>query len=114
MVKGTTREWQTALSERLKLDATITEENGVPVKFSLNLRGLIRGRWNVLVRYDTAHGQSHRHVCHPFAKDEIRPFMAVVHETFIEAAQTDLIQNAEEYLAEFERELGITTGEPDD
>jgi hypothetical protein len=97
------------------LDASVTEDDdGLPIKFSLNLRGLIKGHWNVLIRYDNAHGESHRHHSHPFAKDETHPFMAVVHETFIEAAETDLVQNAEEYLADFEHELEAITGEPHD
>jgi hypothetical protein len=94
-----------AITERLRLDVSITTENDVPIKASLNLRGFIDGTWEPLVRYDTAHGSSHRHHFHPYGGQDEHRFVAVLMETFIEAAQADLLHNAETYLEGYELDL---------
>jgi hypothetical protein len=104
------RKWQIAVNDRLKIDAQISTEDGGPVKASLHLRGLIDGKWEQLVRYDQAHGSSHRHHYHPYTDPDTHPFLAILIETFIEAAEADLLHNAETYLEEFELELAGEMG----
>ena len=100
------RKWRVAISDRLRLDNQITYQDGIPTRYSLNLCGLIKGEWESLARYDNAHGSSHKHIAHPYRSPDVHPFLAVIVDTYLEAALTDLTANASEYLDEFERELG--------
>jgi hypothetical protein len=100
-----------AITERLKLDVSLTTNDDVPIAGSANLRGFVDGKWEPLVRYDSAHGHQHRDVMHPFGAKDVHPFVAILIETFIEAARTDLLSNAEKYLEDFEQELAAGTGD---
>ncbi|HSW99471.1 MAG TPA: hypothetical protein VLH38_00365 [Patescibacteria group bacterium] len=39
------------------------------LSFSLQLELLLDGRWRKIVRFDSAHGQPHRHVFYPDGKE---------------------------------------------
>jgi hypothetical protein len=97
--------WQFAVTDRLRLDVWIAYDHGDPTKFSLNLCGLLGGKWEPLVRYDNAHGPAHRHVFHADGTEDEHPFVAILPETFIDQAQKELIDHATVYLEEFERDL---------
>jgi hypothetical protein len=107
-------EWQFAITDRLMLDVEITYVKGEPTEFSLNLRGFIADTWEELVRYDNAHGTCHRHAFQPDGSVEVHEFLAVLPQTFIDRAQSELKKNAEMYLEEFERKLGNLRGSVDD
>jgi len=72
---------------------------------ALQLLGDIGGEWVQLVRYDNAHGTCHRHTAHPNGTESSHQFLAVLTETFLDQAQRELQNHAEEYLDEYEREL---------
>lgn len=76
-------QWTSFLSEVLRLDARIEYEQGVPQSYSFQLSGYIDDEWADLVRYDTAHGEPHRHIRYPDGNTEYMPFVAVLPVTFV-------------------------------
>jgi hypothetical protein len=100
-----TSEWTAVISDRLRLDVSITHDRGEPTNYSLNLRGLIDGDWVELCRYDNDHGNAHRHQFYPDQPTEMHNFIAMLPQTLIDKAQRDLKAWAFEYLDEYERRL---------
>lgn len=99
-------EWQCYLTDRLRLEVRIDIENGDPKRFKFQLIGLVGHDWVDLVRYDNYHGSlPHRHRCYPDGTEDEHPFIAMLPATFIDQAQKDLTDHAEEYLEEYERQL---------
>lgn len=96
------------LTDRLRLDTSVSTDRDRPVRFSLNLCGQIDGKWTPLVRYDNAHaGKCHRDTLHPDRPQEVHEFLAVLPETFLAAAEADLTANAERYLDDYEAEVHV-------
>lgn len=78
-----TSEWTTHLSDRLRLDARIEYELGNPTRYAFQLSGFVDGEWVDLVRYDTAHGEPHRHIYYPGGNAEFMMFVAVLPVTIV-------------------------------
>lgn len=104
-------EWTTFLSDELRLDARIEYERGDPTRYAFQLSGFVDGEWVDLVRYDTAHGEPHRHISYPDGNTEFMPFVAVLPVTFVGWVQRDIQAHAQSYLDEYSRQLSNLKGE---
>lgn len=100
-------DWQNVISDELRLEVRIEHEQGVPIKFTFQLLGLIDGDWIPIVRIDNSHDNlpPHRHVCHPDGTEQIKNFVAMLPESVVGHAQDDLQDNAQRYLDEFKRRM---------
>ncbi len=105
-----TSEWTTHLSDRLRLDARIEYELGNPTRYAFQLSGFVDGEWVDLVRYDTAHGEPHRHIYYPGGNAEFMMFVAVLPVTFVGWVQRDIQAHAQGYLDEYIRQLSNLGG----
>lgn len=117
MAKRRITEWQTAITDRLRLDFQMIERAaGQENEYSIALSGEISGRWETLAVYDNCHEPPHRHDYHPDGSRSEHKFVAALPQTFFAEAQNDLMHGrAEQYLDEFERRLGnMKWGRSDD
>lgn len=93
-----------------RLDIEIEVEAGKVLGFTVNYRARIDGRWEEVVRYDTAHG--HLHV-HRFWRPEGEQVEALddpndpkgVYNADLDAAEEDLVENWRTYRRRMERNL---------
>jgi hypothetical protein len=107
VAKRRIKEWQTAITDRLRLDFQMTVSGSQEdAKYSVNLSGFVEGRWETLVRFDNNHEPPHRHTYHPDGSKDEHRFVAALPQTFFAQAQKDLMSRAEEYLEDYERDLG--------
>ena len=97
-------DWTSFLRDDLRLDVHIEYDRGEPRRYSFQLLGYVGGEWVTLVRYDTAHGEPHRHICYPNGAVEMMPFVAVLPITFVGWVQRDIQEHAEHYLEEYGRQ----------
>lgn len=102
-------EWDTYVTDRLRLHAEIDGEH-----FTFQLCGDVDGDWVDLVRYDTAHGEPHRHITYPDGTIEQVSFVAVLPVTFAGWVQRDLQEHAQSYYDEYLRQWGNMRGDEDD
>lgn len=104
-------EWTTYLTDVLRLDVRIEYELGNPTRYAFQLSGYVDGEWVNLVRYDTAHGEPHRHIEYPDGNAEFMPFVAVLPVTFVGWVQRDIQEHAQGYFDEYVRQLSNLKGE---
>ena len=97
-------DWTIFLRDDLRLDSHIEYDRGEPTEFSFQLSGYVLGEWVTLVRYDTAHGEPHRHICYPDGTVERMGFVAVLPVTIVGWVQRDIQEHAEHYLEEYVRQ----------
>jgi hypothetical protein len=92
--------------DRVRVEADI--ERGRVRHFVVQYEALIRGKWQAIVRYDTAHGYPHRDLIHPRRPAEKVPLAT----SDLNSAMTFAIQDVqalwpayrEKYEREFRRE----------
>lgn len=97
--------WTTYLSHVLRLDVRIDYERGEPTRYAFQLSGYVADEWVDLVRYDTAHGEPHRHIYYPDGNVEVMAFVAVLPVTFVGWVQRDIQEHAQQYHDEYVRQL---------
>jgi hypothetical protein len=82
-----------------------TREQGVIVEFRIQYEALIAGRWQCVVRYDSAHGQPHRDVLQPDGSETKEWYRGYSNAEVLTIGQRDIIKNWRLYRATYEQEL---------
>lgn len=80
-----------------------TTDRGKVIRFVVQLEVLVQGKWRPVVRYDSAHGQSHRHRFRP-REGQRKELLGMSFEDALTFAEGDLRQNWEQHLLEFGEE----------
>jgi hypothetical protein len=78
-----------------------TDRGGV-VSFVIQLEARVKGRWRPVVRYDSAHGQAHRHV-YRARKKSTREALNLNLADALTFAEGDMKQNWRRYIEEYEQ-----------
>ena len=73
-------------------------------QFSVQVEVLNRGRWQAVVRYDTAHGFAHRDLCHGDGSVEKIPLHVSSLNEALTVAENDLRANWVRYRGQFVQE----------
>jgi hypothetical protein len=65
-------DFKITLTEDDEILVHLEREKRVVVKFGVQYRARIRGAWQAIVRFDTAHGHAHQDVCYPDGNQDTR------------------------------------------
>lgn len=79
---------------------------GKIIEFSTQLEVKIKDRWYVALRYDTAHGYSHKDILHADGRAEKVPLGISDYNEALTFAQIDLDTNWQIYKKRFHKEVG--------
>jgi len=77
MTESTPRQrkrFKVVLSTKDEVHITFDLEKGQVVRFAVQYLARIGGKWQPIVRFDTAHGRSHMDISHPDGSQETRTF----------------------------------------
>ena len=74
------------------------------IEFMVQLEVNLRGKWKPVIRYDTAHGFTHRDIFHADGRTEKTPFPVSDYNTALTFAELDLRTNWELHRERFLRE----------
>src|SRR2546426_12055570 len=101
----TTRTWFVDLgTEDVRLRCTYHRTGRIVDQFTVQLEVLLQANWHPVVRYDNAHGFSHRDTLHPDgSQDKSGLFFGDTNETFIfaiEDLRTNWAAYRDRYLGE--------------
>lgn len=77
------------------------------IDFSLQVEVKIKGRWQPIVRYDTAHGFAHRDIIHPDGRIEKTALNLSDFNDALNFADNDLEVNWETYRKRFLKEVNF-------
>lgn len=81
-------------------------EKGRVVVFQVQYEALVEGEWRPIVRYDTAHGFSHRDLLHFNRPEEKTEYPGRSNAEVLTLGQEDLKRNWQSYRARYEKEMG--------
>ena len=75
------------------------------IEFRIQYEALIEGKWHAIVRYDTAHGGSHKDTIHPDGSETKEWFTFYDNAEVLTVGQRDIMGNWPAYRARYEREM---------
>jgi hypothetical protein len=75
------------------------------VRFCVQYEAQIGGRWQPIVRYDTAHGHPHKDVLHPDGSQEKVEYYGYSREEVLTLGERDIKAHWQRYRAEYEQEM---------
>ena len=81
-----------------------TERGGVII-FRIQYEVYITGKWQAIVRYDTAHGFPHKDVLHPDGTQTKEIFPGYSNAEVLTMGQRDIRRNWKRYRRNYEREM---------
>ena len=81
----------------------LQRESGAVVKFSVQYRARIRGEWQPLVRFDTAHQHAHKDICYPDGAQETQELELDNYGIALTHALRDVKMQWEFYRERYER-----------
>jgi len=79
---------------------------GEIVEFRIQYEAWMAGRWQPIVRYDTAHGQPHRDILHPARTQTKEMYPGRSNAEMLTLGQEDIMENWSSYRAKYEQEAG--------
>jgi hypothetical protein len=79
-------------------------ESGRIVHFRIQYEALVRGEWQAIVRYDTAHGWPHRDLLHPNGTQEKQEFHGYSRGEVLTLGERDIKTNWKRYRVAYEQE----------
>lgn len=91
------------MEDRLRVSAQ--KEKGIIWGFVVQYEALLNETWNPIVRYDTAHGFSHRDFIWPTGRVEKQPLFFDSYNMAFTFASLDLKANWAQYRNAYEREM---------
>jgi hypothetical protein len=91
------------MEDRLRVSAQ--KEKGEILEFMVQDEALISNRWNPIIRYDTAHGFSHRDRIWPSGSVEKQPLFFDSYNLAFTYATLDLKANWISYRRAYEQEM---------
>jgi len=68
------KRFKIVLSDEDEVRVDFDLEKGQVVEFAVQYLAMIRGKWQPVVRFDTAHGRPHVDISHPDGSQETRTF----------------------------------------
>jgi hypothetical protein len=74
--------------------------------FCVQLEVLVQGQWRPVVRFDTAHGLSHKDILHANGSAEKKALPASDLKHALNFAEYDLLENWQQYRVRFLDEVG--------
>ena len=80
-------------------------ERGRIVTFRIQYEALIEGEWRPIVRYDTAHGYSHKDVMHPDGTQSKEKFPYYSNAEVLTYGQRDIRRKWRRYREAYEQEM---------
>jgi hypothetical protein len=80
-------------------------ERGKIVRFSIQYEALIEGKWQAVVRYDTAHGRPHKDIVHPDGTQTKQEFHGYARSEVLTIGERDIKANWQRYRANYEKEI---------
>ncbi|GAB4448595.1 MAG: hypothetical protein Fur0044_44270 [Anaerolineae bacterium] len=75
------------------------------VRFSIQYEAYIDGKWQAIVRYDTAHGRPHKDMLHPDGSQDKVEFYGYAREEVLTLGERDIKANWQRYRAEYQQEM---------
>jgi hypothetical protein len=78
---------------------------GSIVEFRIQYEALIEGKWQPIIRYDSAHGKPHKDTLHPDGSGTKEWFTLYSNAEALTIGQRDIMENWSIYRAEYEREI---------
>lgn len=78
-------------------------QQGNIVEFRIQYEALIEGKWRPIVRYDSAHGSSHKDTLHPNGSETKEWFTLYSNAEMLTIGQRDIMENWPTYLTRYER-----------
>lgn len=88
------------LTDRLRVFAQ--KEKGMILEFVVQYEALISGKWQAVVRYDTAHGFAHKDIMTASGKTVKQPLFFESHNLAFTYATLDLKANWKTFRRDFE------------
>ncbi|MBI3621659.1 MAG: hypothetical protein HY208_05665 [Nitrospirae bacterium] len=95
----------TEREDRLRVEAV--KEHGAITSFTVQYEALLRGDWQPIVRYDTAHGFAHKDLLHPDGTGEKQPLYLPDYNMAFTYAIQDLKAAWRWYRMGYEEEMPI-------
>ena len=80
-------------------------ERGLVVTFRVQYEAYIAGKWRAIVRYDTAHGFSHKDILHPDGTKTKQIFPGYSNAEVLTIGQQEIRRDWERYRRNYEREM---------
>jgi len=93
-------------SDRDRYRLYCATESGQVAIFRVQYEAFIDGRWQPIVRYDTAHGFPHRDLLHPDRPGEKTEYRGHDNAEVLTLGQEDIKRNWQTYRAQYEEEMG--------
>lgn len=75
------------------------------IRFRIQYEARIDGRWQPIVRYDTAHGHPHKDVLHPDGSQDKVEFYGYSEAEVLTLGERDIKANWRRYRAKYEQEM---------
>ena len=91
-----------ALDADVRLRHRHQTDRGAVVSFAIQLEVHLKGRWRSVIRYDSAHGQAHRHV-YRARKKSTREALNLDLADALTFAEGDMKQNWRRYIEEYDQ-----------
>lgn len=82
----------------------MTEKGQVNI-FRIQYEAFIDGKWRPIIRYDTAHGFSHRDLLHPNRSPEKTKYPGRSNAEVLTLGQEDIKRNWQAYREQYEKEM---------
>jgi hypothetical protein len=91
-----------ALDAEVRLRHRHQTDRGAVVGFAIQIEVCLKGRWREVIRYDSAHGQAHRHL-YRGRKKSTREALNLDLADALTFAEGDMKQNWRRYIEEYEQ-----------
>jgi len=99
------KEFKIILTAEDEVRISFVVEKGRVIEFAVQYLAMIKGKWQPVIRFDTAHGRPHMDISHPDGSQETRTFPFHDYSTALTYAISYVQEHWEYYRERYEREI---------